>query len=99
MMVMQTQIHCGRLSTQHALHAVDANKTCTLAPDDEKHDGKNKAHHVKMLQMRLREIVQVEITEEQAVLLLNKAAPTTLTSYQYQPSDIDNAVAAYFDQA
>lgn len=78
---------------------INAANTCTHASDEDKHDGKNRTHHVMLLQMRLREIVQVEITAEHAVQLLNKAAPATLTNYQYQPSDIDNAVAAYFDQA
>merc|ERR1712216_378834 len=64
-----------------------------ICVDEDKHDGKNRTHHVMLLQMRLREIVQVEITEDHAVQLLNKAAPATLTNYQYQPSDIDNAVA------
>ena len=68
-------------------------------PDDDKNDGKsNKAQHVAMLQMKIREIAQIDVTEEEAVRLLNKAAPTTLMGSQYQPSDIDNAVAAYFDQ-
>lgn len=66
--------------------------------DDDNVGKNNKAQHVSLLQMKIREIAQIEVTEDEAVRLLNKAAPATLVSAQYQPSDIDNAVAAYFDQ-
>ena len=38
---------------------------------------------------------QAEISEQEAIKLLNKAAPAALLSYQ--TSAIDSAVAAYFD--
>jgi hypothetical protein len=40
-------------------------------------------------------LAQAEISEQDAIKLLNKAAPAALLSYQ--TSAIDSAVAAYFD--
>ena len=43
-------------------------------------------------------IHQVELSEEEALRLLNKATPTALVATFPCPDVIDSAVAAYFEQ-